>query len=348
MPQCIRCGRTVDLLVDGRLCKDCYLETYGLGVAPKRIELTVCTKCGSFRYEGRWLPPPSDGLEGIVGLLFQARFKPGDYTSYYRVEHVEMSPDADIALVSVSGYLKTVNEEVEVEYSVPVIIKKQVCPICIRKASGAPTAIVQVRGYDGRLSPDEKEAVHNILSSLGESVLDFIISIDDVREGIDIKMVDHAAARTLAAKLRSILAAKVKESHKVIGQRNDGRRVSRLTLSVRLPFFTKGSIVGYKNRLAIVEDVKHGYVAVRLLGTKKMHRLRSDDAWNTLEPPGYDDEKHVIIAALEPGWIHLQSLDKGMEYLELRHGEVTIEGRVEVGKYARLLLYKGKYYLLIN
>ncbi|HID04244.1 MAG TPA: hypothetical protein EYP20_00400, partial [Aigarchaeota archaeon] len=267
MPMCVRCGREVDKLVDGRLCPKCYLELYGFGRPPAKLQLVVCTRCGSYRYQGRWFPAPGDGgLEDVAALVFQASFKPTEYTEYYRVEDVEIDYDAEQALVRVAGRLQGMEHEDTIVYSMPVVVQKQICPVCFQRAAGVPTAIVQIRGYDGRLSEDDRIAVEEIIDELGESIEDVIISVDELREGIDLKMLDQNAARNLAARLRSRLAARVKESHKVVGRRNDGRRVSRLTLSVRLPFFKPGTLVEYQGSLARVEEIDRGYVLVRQLG----------------------------------------------------------------------------------
>lgn len=347
MPMCVRCGREVDKLVDGRLCPKCYLELYGFGRPPAKLQLAVCTRCGSYRYQGRWFPTPGDGgLEDVAALVFQASFKPTEYTEYYRVEDVEIDYDAEQALVRVAGRLQGMEHEDTIVYSMPVVVQKQICPVCFQRAAGVPTAIVQIRGYDGRLSEDDRIAVEEIIDELGESIEDVIISVDELREGIDLKMLDQNAARNLAARLRSRLAARVKESHKVVGRRNDGRRVSRLTLSVRLPFFKPGTLVEYQGSLARVEEIDRGYVLVRQLGSSRLHRLTVEEAWRQLHRPRLDDHRRVLVVALEPGWIHLQYLDGSYEYLEIPRRDTSIEGKLKEGVEAELLIHNNRYYLL--
>ena len=352
MPTCIRCGRNVETLVDGRLCPDCFLELYGLGEPPPRLQLTVCPRCGSFRYEGRWLPPPGGGLEEVAALLFQARFKPAEPVEYYRVESVELDTDEGYALVEVAGRLRGVEGEARARYRVPLQLSWRVCPLCLRKASGAPEAIVQIRGPNGRLDPVDREAVEEILSSLDEGVAEAVISVDEVREGIDVKMADKHAARALAARLRSTLAARVRESHKLITQRRDGRKVTRLTLSVRLPFFTEGSLVEYEGKPARVEEIRGGYVYVRPLGSTRSRRLRVEEAWKRLGELEPERDEEALVAAVEPGWLHLQQLGGSYSYLELRRSEVTVDrekGEGEEprpGERVRLIEHRGRYYIV--
>jgi nonsense-mediated mRNA decay protein 3 len=342
---CIRCGRNVDRLVDGRLCPDCYLEVYGLGKMPSRLTVTVCPRCGSFRYQGRWYPPPGSGsLEDVIALVAQASFKPAEHVEYYRVERVEVDYETGRALVTVAGRLKGFDREYTVTYNVSVTVNKQLCPACFQKAAGTPTAILQIRGYNGRLSDEDREAVEEIIESM-EGVSDAIISVEELREGVDYKLLDQNTARHIAAKIRSRMAALIKESYKVVGRRSDGKRRSRLTLSVRLPFFREGSLVDYRGRLAVVEKISNGFVHLRLLGSKKTHRLTVEEAWRLLQKPTIEEHR-VIVAAVEPGWIHIQYLDGSYRYEELPRSSVRVEGSLSPGSEVKLVHYQGYYYIL--
>jgi nonsense-mediated mRNA decay protein 3 len=342
---CIRCGREVEKLVDGRLCPQCYLEVYGLGRMPSTLTITICPRCGSFRYQGRWYPPPGGGsIEDIVALVAQAVFKPTEYVEYYRVEGVEIDYELGRALVTLVGKFKGVPGEYKATYNVNLTIKKQLCPACFQRAAGTPNAILQIRGYNGRLDEEEKEAIERLINSMG-GASDAVIGVEEVREGVNYKLLDQNIARHIAAKIRSSMAAIVKESYKVVGRRSDGKRRSRLTLSVRLPFFREGSIVDYGGRLAIVERISNGFVHVRRLGANKVYRLTVEEAWKLLKRPSYE-ERRVMIAALEPGWIHIQYLDGDYGYEEIPLSNVRVEGSIKAGSEAKLIVYNGHYYLL--
>ena len=179
MPLCIRCGREVQYLVNGRLCPECYLELYGFGKAPNEITITICPRCGSYKFQGNWYPPLG-GIEDVVALVFQAAFKPTEHTEYYRVSKVEIDYESGKAIVTVTGKLKGDIEERSTTYVTRLIIRKQLCPTCLRKASGAPSAIIQVRSYYGKLSEEERLAVEELLESLDAGLQDAIISTSEV------------------------------------------------------------------------------------------------------------------------------------------------------------------------
>ncbi len=344
---CIKCGRTGQL-VDGRLCPNCYLEVYGLGVFPKTIRVTVCSRCGAYKFHGRWFPG-ADGIEDAVKLLLQVSFRPTEHVDYYRIESLELVHDkyhGDYARVRVVGRLKGFNEEYERDYLVRISIVKQLCPSCFRRAAGAAQAVVQVRGWGGRLSEELRERLYEFLSNLPAAVMDNVIEIEEVREGINVKVLDHATARLIASKIRAAFAAKVVESHKLVGRRSDGKRLSKLTISVRLPFFSQGSIVDYDGRLALVEEITGGYVYVKPLGSRRRHRVPLDKSWTLLTEP-YDARKQrVMVAAITPSSIHLQLLEGGYEYMEYRRRDLVVVYEPNPGQEAYLVEYRGKLYLL--
>lgn len=340
---CARCGREA-ALVDGRLCGDCYVELYGLGEAPERLRLTVCPRCGSVRLGGRWLPPPED-LGELLGLMLVERLRKGEAVEDLELEEAVLDEEQSVLHARLRGRLRGEDGWRSVEYRVPVELSRQLCPACHRRASGAPTAIVQIRGSSGRLEEDERLAVEEALEGLGPGLAEAIISVDEVREGIDLKMLDQGAARAVAARLRAMLAARVVESYKLVTQRRDGRRVYRLTLSVRLPPFTEGSLVDYKGRLARVERIARGRVELSILGGGHA-RLSVEDAWRLLKQPRYEEERSVMVTSVTPGWIQLQELGGAYEFIELRRGEVTVEKEPREGEAARLVRVNGRYYLL--
>ena len=340
---CVRCGREAPL-VDGRLCAECYLDVYGLGRGPDSIELIVCPRCGSFRYGGRWVEAAGEGYREALALLFQARFRPAEHVAYYRVEEVRIREDE--ALVHVIGKLRGDTVERAVTYAVRFTVKHRVCPSCARKASGAPLAIVQVRGYGGRLDEEEEKLLEAAIPAALRGVEDHVIALEKVKEGYDVKTTDHAAARLLASRLKSLLAATVKESFKLITQRRNGTRVYRLTVSVRLPFFSEGSIVEYQGSLARIEEISSGRVVVRKLGSTRRRALTVEDSWRLLKKPSIEEDYNVIVTSISPNWIQIQTLEPSYNYLELRMEEIVKEGEVREGKYCKLLAYNGRYYLL--
>ncbi|HIP85821.1 MAG TPA: hypothetical protein EYH17_04165 [Pyrodictium sp.] len=348
MQRCVRCGREVDTLVDGRVCVNCYLELYGFGSVPQSLRIVVCPRCSSYLYQGRWMPSAGD-ISEAARLMLMARFKPTEHVDYYSVDSVEIVSDpykGTFLLAHVRGKFKGIEGEYERDYLIPVFVEKKLCPLCFQRAAGTFNAIIQLRGYDGRLSEEQREALERLLESLPEDVKEAIVEIEEVREGIDLKLSDQGIARALAAKIRAIFGAKIMESFKLVGRRSDGKRLGRLTISVRLPFFHPGSLACYRGAPIVIEEICKGYVYYRRLGSTRKHRISVDDAWKLIKPLRFDEIHTVEIVVETPSEIHIQLLDKDYEYLELSKRHVVVEGTIRLGAKAILATYKGKTYLL--
>ena len=348
MQQCVRCGREADVLVDGRVCVNCYLELYGFGSAPQSLRIVMCPRCGSYLYQGRWMPSAGD-ISEAARLMLMARFKPTEHVDYYSVDRVEIVSDpykGTFLVAHVRGKFKGIEGEYGKEYVISISVEKKLCPLCFQRAAGTFNAIVQLRGYNGRLSEEQREALEKLLDRLPEDFKEAIVEIEEVREGIDLKLSDQGVARALAAKIRAAFGAKIVESFKLVGRRSDGKRLGRLTISVRLPFFHPGSLALYKDTPVVIEEISRGYVYYRGLGSTRKHRLSIDDAWRLIKPLKFDEMHTVEVVVETPSEIHIQLLDKDYEYLELSKRYVVTEGTVRPGAKALLATYKGKTYLL--
>ncbi len=320
------------------------------------MTVEVCPRCGAYRYEGRWYPPPleasslEDVVKEVLKLVLTASFKPNSETVSYRIEQVEYIRDpyhGDYALVKVVGRLHGFEEEYSKEYSVRVSIRKRLCPQCLKKAGGAVEAILQVRGEGGRLTEEQRKAVEKLLDSLSPLLREYVSDVVEQREGFDLILVDQGVAKMIAAKIRSALGARVIESWKLVGRYRNGRPKRRLTLSVRLPFYSPGSLVEYHGALYRVERIKNGHVYVRLIGSQRVHRLTVDEAWRLLRKPRFEEESRILIVAETPRALHVQKLDSGYEYLELPRREVRVDDNVaQAGGEAILVRVNGRYYVL--
>jgi nonsense-mediated mRNA decay protein 3 len=310
------------------------MEVYGPTWLPSRLVVVRCPRCGSVKLHGRWTPLAGDDLAGIVANLLQANAKPEDHVEYLAVEVPVLSRNPEtgalVATVEVRARFRGFEEEQRVEKLVELAVKPQLCPTCFRRAAGAVQAIVQVRSWNGKLKPSERLAVEQLIASL-PGVSEALVEVEEKREGVDYKLLDQGVARAIAAKLRSALAARVVESHKVVGRKSDGKPKTRLTISVRLPFFRPGSLAVYNGRLVLVEAVSGGRVRFRFVGTKRRQSLGIDEAWKQLQPLPRDAVSYGLVTAVEPGWIHVQVLTPSIDYLELPRRSTMVEPEISVG-----------------
>ncbi len=136
------------------------------------------------------------------------------------------------------------------------------------------------------------------------------------------------------------------ESHKVIGRRSDGKPKTRLTISVRLPFFRPGSLALLGDKLVVIESVAGGRVRYREAGTRRRNSMDVEEAWRSLRPLPPEAVEYGLVTAIEPGWIHVQLLGPSMDYLELPRRGTRVEGDVEVGSEVAVVRLGAQNYVI--
>ena len=253
---CPRCGKVTDEFI-GPLCKDCYVKEYGVARIPSKLTFIYCTECGSYKYQGRWNPGLGrliDTLREFVFISLTKKIKPTQYIEEAWIDDVKIE-DNDIkssvgyvdVLVKISG--KSGRIRVSEYRKVKVFLSPTLCPKCLAKRSKTSfEAVIQIRGLEGTLKESTKESIKEFIKNEIETKLkDSIVDISDVKEGFDIKVFDQVSARIIASKLKKNFVAKVTESFKVIGRRSNGKRRSRISISVRIFDMEPGDIILVNN-----------------------------------------------------------------------------------------------------
>lgn len=247
---CPSCGRMVERrsMIKG-LCPDCFRERYGVATVPSSVEVLVCKYCGAFKYQGSWNQGGSSVEETVSDFLYfylTRKIRPVEGLEEAWVEGVEPlgpidSPGLHRFRVRVAG--SSGNTVLNDELVVDVHVKAGICPNCARRVTGSGhEAEVKIRGSEGRMSDSLRRSVERFLNRVAPTIREAIVKVDYVREGIDIYLSDAAAARMLAGKLRSEFSGNVIESYKLVSRKPSGKRVGRLTISVRLPDVEPGAV----------------------------------------------------------------------------------------------------------
>lgn len=314
---CARCGKRVETqssLLKG-LCTDCYLEVYGFAELPRSINVTLCNGCGAYKAGGRWLPSPGD-LGGSIQAAVEAELlpnvSPASEVSSLTLEELGIrmeSSHTGSILARFSVVLRN-GVKAEREAHIPLKVSYGLCPQCIRRAGKAYEAIIQVRGEGGRLSHRQWLEVERFLSTLPRRLAESIGEVEELREGVDLKVTDQGAARIIAAKLRERFAAKVVETHKVVGRRRDGKAKVRTTYSVRLPGIVEGEKLIYRGDLVTVERISEN--RVRLRNTRgKVVTIRGDELWreDVFERIDAARLEEYMVTAVTGTTIHLLKMD---------------------------------------
>ncbi len=281
---CVKCGRELGEetpIVNG-LCPDCFLRDYGVFRETPVLDIVFCSKCGLWRYHGRWVQPLS--IEEIIRRMVL------DNQQHYvnsGVEIIEVDEVSSIHRVGRSFYEAVVKMHVllgsQAIYSVSGIVRfsvsKTVCPQCMRRASKSFNALVQVRSARGRLSDDEKSYVRSVLQE--PSIASDIVEVIETRNGFDVKMFSPVTARRLASIINRDRGARVIETFKT--RRYDpsrGRREGVTTISIRLPDLVVGDVVSYNGSYGVVCSVGSSGFKVVDLESGVYRSFKFDDYWS--------------------------------------------------------------------
>ena len=350
---CAKCGRKVSSqtsLLKG-LCTSCYIETYGFARLPQSLTVTVCGQCGAYKAGGRWLPSPG-GLGGSIQAAVEAALLPSvsptpEVSSLTLDElgiHMESSHSGSV--VARFSITFRNGDKAEREASIPLKVSYGLCPQCVRRAGKVYEAIIQVRSEGGRLSHRQWLEVERFLSTLPRRLAESIGEVEELREGVDLKVTDQGAARVIAAKLRDRFAAKVIETHKVIGRRRDGKAKVRTTYSVRLPGITEGERLIYRGDLVTVERITGSRVYLRDSGGRLV-TLKGEDLWREsvfekIDPARLEE---YMVTAVTGTTIHLMRMDT-YETVEVPRSWVVPHTDLEPGVLVKVYRSGNKLYVL--
>lgn len=331
---CSRCGvEEPAVIVDG-LCVKCLVEEGRAVRPPKNVEVVICPSCGSIKSGGKWLD--STALEEFLKELIWRESK---FHREFKPNSLSISIEGNKIIARFEGIIKT--SEVVKEFLIDLTMSKSLCPQCSKVKSGYYEAIIQVRTYSGTLNESLRSKLVNTLLKYANTSKN-ISEIEFVRKGLDVKVLSVSAARKLANDLISMYGGTTEESWKVVGVSTEGRKTSRLTISLRLLGLTCGDLIAFKGNPALVEEVSHDSVRVKALDSGNLIRLHARDL---------SSEDVVILDRSEyelvEGYVVSVSDDKAL-VRDVRRGRVfelpVYEGLLS-GLKVRLLIYKDRIYL---
>ena len=306
---CVRCGAEEKEgfpIIDG-LCPRCFVKERKIVELPHKIEVTLCPSCGSTLIRGKWVFI-SDSVEEVVETIINEVFikRANTYPGFEGVSAEVKELTDTTAHIIVTGSYK--GALVSQEMLINVLVKKRLCPRCMKIKSGHFEAEMQIRTMAPLRGEWSRRFVSDVqgMRRLQESVVD----VKEVKNGVDVKVLDQRAAMKLANYLKRVFGARVVSTWKDAGYRS-GKKHSKLTVSVKLPGLIEGDVIELGGRLAVVIAFYGSKMVVRYLDTGEEATIGLQRAWT-----------------------------EGLRYLTEKEYAIKEEG----GK--RYLLYKGRAYIM--
>lgn len=376
---CYRCGISESEggpLIDG-LCQVCFRKENPVLLIEDEINTELCQNCGSYKVRGTWVDPKTYNLEELIfevadnalieNLLLDERVKEVKIVPKEELEEIEEVPvgTAYVSFEPIEWHIEyfpaIINYEVEVKARihemqkelhhekkmVTVYVRQTVCPRCQKFLGGYFEAILQVRAEDRVLTKEEKDEISKLVEEKVDEIMKrdrmgFIQDTVEKEEGIDFYMGSTSAARKLAQAIRDKYGGSISEAYQLIGQdRMTSKEVYRTSVSVRIPKFRKGDIVGdKKGNIYRVEDVNGKGLFLKNLST---HENEHKD-WKSAKRDEIDTVEHERLEAMATSSTprEVQFMDmNSYETFELEKPEIE----VKEGEIYRLVRVKGKYYI---
>lgn len=222
-------NRRYDLLLNELRSK---LHEY---LSVKEAEIFVCKDCGAVNISGKWI---YDNVHNVIRLnankiiTNSVKIKEPFHISKYILREINVDYNASRINLTVSLDISVGEVVIVKNYLIATTIKiiKSLCPRCIALRGKAFNAIIQLRGTR-RLG---SLLIEKIANEIRKEYRDEIVDVKNVKEGIDLYLIDRELARRIAKKLAFKYGALVKESFKLISRKPDGKVKSRLTISLSL------------------------------------------------------------------------------------------------------------------
>lgn len=252
---CPKCGGPTE----GGLCNRCRAEAVSWFICEPRVTCVHCPTCGSIKHGNVWSDSPleRDAIASECALSAAHVHEDVAHISI-EIKPREVSPNRMDCRVDVSGSLYGVS--VSDSCVVEVVWKKEQCDRCSRYSGGYYEGIIQFRAMNRKPDPFEIEQASEIAYRLEDELqeggerLAFISRFDETRDGLDITVGSHHFGQLLARELVSELGGRFTTHPKLVGEK-DGKKIYRITFSIRLPCFQKGDVIAREGRYFEVREM---------------------------------------------------------------------------------------------
>ncbi|NYT20890.1 MAG: NMD protein affecting ribosome stability and mRNA decay [Methanomicrobiales archaeon] len=252
---CPRCGRPSE---DGGLCGACRAAQLRWYSCPARVVSICCPGCGARKEAGLWVETEVPREELTNTLVKQAIvIIPEIHDPDITISIHDKSSNRSVADCRMSGTL--FGEPVEGSCQIEIVWQKEQCDRCSRVSGSYYEGVVQVRATGRKPLPREIRNAERIAREVEEALissgerLSFISEIEETRDGLDITIGSQRIGQEIATAIVRVMGGRYTTHPKLIGERA-GKRLYRITYSVRLPKYTKGDIVMVHGRYGEVQS----------------------------------------------------------------------------------------------
>ncbi|MDP8011326.1 MAG: 60S ribosomal export protein NMD3 [Thermoplasmata archaeon] len=257
--KCIICGKREALV--GGMCPECFLESKKFVNPPKKVELSICPRCGAIKLGNNWNYDLNRD-KGIDKIILKETSLEDDRVNFTFSWKIIENQN----LLELIYNIKFNESEKSEMYQVPLIIKIQTCPRCSKFSGDYFESILQIRS-SRKLTRSELDDIKDfVLKTIEREMLKnpelYILKQEFKDSGFDLYLSANNSAKIISKKISERYGATVKESPQLAGVK-DGEKFYRVTYSVRMPDYAEGDFIKLKNERFKILAIKKGQIKVR-------------------------------------------------------------------------------------
>ena len=248
---CPKCGGPSKA---GDICGACRVSDIEWFTYEPRVIITRCPQCDALYDHKAWVDDTRDREELEYEATTRAvRFYRDSERPEIAISIFENSTNRTFATVDLSCILYGVScaQTVKIE----IIWKAEACTRCTRQFGNYYEGIVQLRADGRKATPAEQEEARKIAIATEQALheegdrLSFIANMENTREGLDITVGSKVIGEQISRDIVKKMGGRYSFHPTLIGEK-EGKKLYRVTYSVRLMKFPKGSIIRIKHTYA--------------------------------------------------------------------------------------------------
>ena len=276
---CPKCGGKTE---NEGICNKCKRSSIEWVTCETRVHCVICPTCGSIKKGSIWTDVPYERQQLTEEIAFDAIAVHVDVHDLELAISVrETSPNRTNCTIYVKGTLY--EEPVFKTCETLIVWTKENCDRCSRLSGGYYASTIQVRALNRKPDPYELEQALKIAYEIEDSVqesgerLSFITRTDNVHDGVDIVVSSHSIGDSISREIVNQMGGKITRHPKLVGEQ-DGKKVYRITILLRLPQFMKGDVIYFNKRYYEVRGTDSSLIRVFDLSEGKSNVLHENGA----------------------------------------------------------------------
>ena len=198
---CVRCGvlESSDRPIIDGLCPKCFTKERSIVNLPSKIEITVCSSCYALYFMGKWVNAGLRLDEILEYYINNALMKRENiYPGFRDVRAQVIRVGGGKVEVIVKGTYRGVTLSQRMITDVRVTYR--LCPRRLKVKTGGYEALIQIR-FEGSVDKRLGREVLELISRY-KRIVSSITDIEEVKEGLNIKLMSQGVARQIANIIR--------------------------------------------------------------------------------------------------------------------------------------------------